>query len=1252
MYVKRVELSHFKSFGGTTQVPLLPGFTVISGPNGSGKSNILDALLFALGLAGSKGMRAERLPDLVNQSVASRGQATVEASVTVTFALDEDDIAAYQGEDEDSSAAPGLAFGEGQAGAKEEDAAAQNGHLESGNGSGKGCNGKNGNGKRPDASQLTVAPSMVPFNEWSVTRKLRVTQQGTYTSNYYINGQPCTLNELHEQLHRFRIYPEGYNVVLQGDVTSIISMNPRERREIIDELAGVAAFDRKIAQAKDKLDAVKEREEKFRIVERELIEQRDRLAQDRLKAEKYQRLKAEFQEKSQWEVVLNWRSQEAQARRLQAQIEEGDRTLSETAAQLTALAAEIQQITAELERRNARVKALGEDEQLALQSTLATHEAELRQLQRQEQDLLTANRDMMAQLAQTQQLLQEQMRELEQVSADQQRVETQDIAALQAARDRAQQALQASREQSSAIAAASDAWVQEQAALRHQMEALLNTLEPQRTEQARLQERVSQLRAKIQEQTEALGAIAQSLAETQAEQSAIEAQRAEAETQVQRLAQALAEAEQDLRTQQETQTRLLSEQRDKQRQLDRLEAQTQAMQDAQGTGASQVILNAGIDGVHGLVAQLGRVDSQYQLALEIAAGGRLSNLVVEDDRIAARCIDLLKQRRAGRATFLPMNKIRVPQFTEVPKFNRPEGFVDYAVNLIDCDRRFEDVFAYVFGSTVVFRTLEQARPHLGKYRIVTLDGELLETSGAITGGSVSQRQGVLRFGTVQPGESVEALALRDRLSEIDIILRRCEGAIAQGTEALRTHTQALNEARQQQREVQLQAGQLQSQLATLVTQEGQLRTQLSQNRQELGPLEERLQTLERDLPAQEAELQRQRQVLADLEQSQTHREWQQIQATIRQQEAELGDRQLALRAAEQQVQDLEIQRQRLREKIAQLNQRLQELRTQQTTQMQQRSALGTQQTALSQTIAQTRAALDSLEASLVSEKQERDRTERLLRDRQTAQQQADWQRQKLQETQQTRRESLTALQAELEAKRAELPNPLPELPDPLPDLGELQHELRSLQRRIENMEPVNMLALEEYERTQERLEDLSQKLGTLDEERSELLLRIENFTTLRQRAFKEAFDAVNLNFQSIFAELSDGDGYLQLDDPNDPFGSGLNLVAHPKGKPVRRLASMSGGEKSLTALSFIFALQRYRPSPFYAFDEVDMFLDGANVERLSRMIKHQAQQAQFIVVSLRRPMIEAAQRTIGVTQARGAYTQVLGIDLQQSATGG
>ena len=285
------------------------------------------------------------------------------------------------------------------------------------------------------------------------------------------------------------------------------------------------------------------------------------------------------------------------------------------------------------------------------------------------------------------------------------------------------------------------------------------------------------------------------------------------------------------------------------------------------------------------------------------------------------------------------------------------------------------------------------------------------------------------------------------------------------------------------------------------------------------------------------------------------------------------------------------------------------------------------------------------EQQLSQEKQKRDRAEQQLRSRHLTQQQMEWQQQKEREIQLTRRQELAVLQTQLQTQVAELPSPLREVPQEV-NLEHLQQEMRSLSKRLQAMEPVNMLALEEYDRTTERLEELTQKLVILEDERTELLLRIENFTTLRQRAFKEAFDAVNENFQSIFAILSEGDGYLQLDDAQDPNNSGLNLVAHPKGKPIQRLASMSGGEKSLTALSFIFALQRYRPSPFYAFDEVDMFLDGANVERLARMIEQQAQQAQFIVVSLRRPMIESAERTLGVTQARGAYTQVLGLKLQ------
>jgi len=1234
VYIKRLELSNFKSFGGTTPIPLLPGFTVVSGPNGSGKSNLLDALLFCLGLAGSKGMRAERLPDLVNHTQSTRGRSTVEASVTVTFDLSdepellEDAIERQINSDGSMRAdkAPNGAHSNGHLNGHSENGHSENGHAQ------------NGNGARPVRT------------EWSVTRKLRVTQQGTYTSNYYINGEPCTLTELHEELNRLRVYPEGYNVVLQGDVTRIISMNARERREIIDELAGVATFDRKINQAKEKLNAVKDHEDRYHIVEKELIDQRDRLAQDRIKAEKYKKLRHELQTKEQWEIVIRYQQSFQSAQRLREQLEGGDREHVDLTTQLAALTTTIQQATAELDQLNAHVRALGEDEQLALQSTLATREAELRQLQRQEQDLQAASRDTAVKLAQTQRELQEHLQAIDTLT-QQQATEAKLIATRQQERDQARQTLEQSRDAANASAASAEAWVQEQTALHHDIETLVANLEPRRTEQAQLQERTRQLDRQIQEQTQALDTSQQRLADRQSQKTDTEARLIAAQEQIQAIAQQVSAVEQELQIQQETQTRLLHEQREKQRRLDKLEAQTQAIQEAQGTHATQIILQMGLTGVCGLVAQLGRVDPRYQLALETAAGGRLGNLVVEDDAIAAAGIEILKQKRAGRATFLPLNKIQAGRMPSGNGVRSLSGCVDYALNLVEFDDRYRNVFAHVFGTTLVFETLSAARRHLGQHRIVTLDGELLETSGAMTGGSTSNRQSI-HFGTVEATESAEVIALRDRLHEIDRILDRCDHSIQRATQLTKERTQALVEARQQHREAQLQTQQLDAELQTLAATLTHVQTQLAQNTQEIAIAQTRLQTLGAEIPVQEHRLQALRQTLADLEQSQTHSEWQQIQTALRAQEAELSQRELAVRSLEQRLQDLDNQRQRSQEKAQQGQERLQEYRSQQTTQMQEQAAVSGQQAVLQQQIGETQAALAELEQRLGLEKQTRDRAERQLRDQQTQQQQLTWQQQKLQETQQTRRGELSELTIQLEAQQPDLPDPLPEIPDTATrDLVELQHELRSLQKRLQAMEPVNMLALEEYDRTQARLEELTDKLHTLQEERTELLLRIENFTTLRQRAFKEAFDVVNINFQSIFATLSDGDGHLQLEDAQDPFNGGLNLVAHPKGKPVQRLASMSGGEKSLTALSFIFALQRYRPSPFYAFDEVDMFLDGANVERLARMIKQQAQEAQFLVVSLRRPMIESADRTIGVTQARGAYTQVLGINLlPQSAS--
>ncbi|WP_066426259.1 chromosome segregation protein SMC [Anabaena sp. 4-3] len=1195
VHIKRVELTNFKSFGGTTSVPLLPGFTVISGPNGSGKSNILDALLFCLGLASSKGMRADRLPDLVNNTQTAKSRAAVEAIVTVTFDLSGEDFSRRGAE-------------------------AQREELEE------------------DSQSAT---------EWSVTRKLRVTHQGTYTSTYYINGVSSTLTELHEALENLRIYPEGYNVVLQGDVTSIISMNAKERREIIDELAGVAAFDRKIHQAKATLDEVKEKEDSCRIIENELSLQRDRLSQDKAKAEKYQKLRSEYVQKQSWEAVLSWRSLQAQQESLATAIQTGDRNFAELTSQLSSLTTEIAEKNDLLAQLNAHVKALGEEEVLAVQSTLATQEAERKQLQRQQAELTEKEKEAARRLAQTQAEIQQHQQGLAEI-VQTQAVEQQSIVYCQQQRDEAQQALDNSRAVATEIASAADEWVQQQAALSRQIESLLQVLEPQRTEQAQLQERNNQLQQLIAEETQLIESLEPELAVKQAECNNLETEFNSSSQPIQDLAQNLAATEQELQIQQETQKRLLQEQREKQRQLDKIEAQAQAQQEVQGTQASKVIIQSGMPGVCGLVVHLGRVEPRFQLALEIAAGARLGHIVVEDDGIAAAGIELLKQKRAGRATFLPLNKIHAPKFTQDATLRLAHGFVNYAVNLVECDRRYRDVFNYVFGNTVVFSNLEQARKNLGLYRIVTLDGELLETSGAMTGGSTNQRS-ALRFGTGEAAESEEAIALKQRLQDIERILDRCGEAIATLSTKTKQLTQELTETRQARREQQLKLEQLQKDIKSLTAQLTGTRSQLTHNTDKFTTAQTRLEILDRELPAQETQLQQLRHTLAELEASQTPSEWQQIQATIKTQEQQLQQRETTLREAEQRLKNLENQQQLLQQRIQEAEQRTSEYQTQQASCRDAINRVLEQITNLNEQISQTRLNLSELENNLGEEKQKRDALEQEMRSHLHRQQQLEWEIQKLQETQQKRREDLAVLQNQLQELVPELPNPLPEVPDKV-DLEELQKELRAIAKRLQAMEPVNMLALEEYERTQNRLEELSQKLQTLEAERTELLLRIENFTTLRQIAFKEAFDAVNENFQSIFATLSDGDGYLQLDNPEDPFNSGLNLVAHPKGKPVQRLASMSGGEKSLTALSFIFALQRYRPSPFYAFDEVDMFLDGANVERLSKMIKQQAQQAQFIVVSLRRPMIESAERTIGVTQARGAYTQVLGIKLQSSNT--
>jgi len=1258
VHIKRVELSHFKSFGGTSKVPILPGFTVISGPNGSGKSNILDALLFCLGLASSKGMRADRLPDLVNNKHIGSGKA-VETIVSVTLDLtdlgDLSDVVTTVSDLKDltpvtSSEELQAVMGDsnnGNGGAallvKEEESAPTNTSLN-------------------EEDKKIIAIANGDSLEWKVTRRLRVGKKGNYTSTFYINGQVSTATEVHEQLQKLRIYPEGYNVVLQGDVTSIITMNSKERREIIDELAGVAAFDRKIGQTRKTLDKVQEREEKCHIIAQELIANRDRLAADRVKAEKYRKLKEKVQEKKNQEKVLVWRSLTQQQQELQEKFATAEAQKEQLTGSITKLDTEVKQCSGKLETLNHQVKALGEDEQLSVASDLATQKAKQLTLQQKLEELGNTSQQKQLALVQTQQNLEQYQQEIERLGKEKDNLESETIPALTQQALAAREVVSNSKDNANAIAEASEAWVQEQANLSRQVTAIQTTLNPQRTEQARISEKHNQLDNTIGEQNQSLEAVEAELNTKQTEYNALLGQVTVEQSHVQNIAQQLAEAESDRALQEETQQRLLKEQRDKQRELDKLEAKKQAQQEIQGTYASKIILNSNILGVEGLVVQLGQVEQRYRLALETAAGGRLGFIVVESDRVAAQGIELLKRERGGRATFLPLNKIQAPRIGNIATMRFGRGFVDLAVNLVDCDSRYDEIFAYVFGNTAIFDNLNNARSSMGKHRIVTLEGDILEMSGAMTGGSKSSRS-TLHFGGAANRESAQVEALRERLAEISRILSSYDDRLANQKAQIQDLAEELTEARQLGRDNKMLAEQLDKEIKRLTAQRELLINQLHKNRQERDTIQVRLTELNQSIPEQEIQLQELQEQLKVLEESHSQSEWQQVQAVIKSQEEHLQIQELNLRNAESLLLDLTNRHQRLVEKNTEAQEYITELNNQQSTISNQQSTTSNQLIEIKQKIAETEAQLEQLTAKLGVTKQERDHAENELKQLRDRHQKYSWQLEKLNSNQEERQTTLQTLQQQIIEREQELPDPIPEIPQLVNEDGveagelltfstlqeqveQLQKQIRQGEKRLEAMEPVNMLALEEYEKTEARLQELSHKLDTIEAERTELLLRVEKFTTLRLRAFKESFDAVNENFQKIYAELSDGDGHLQLEDEIDPFNGGLNLVAHPKGKAVQKLSSMSGGEKSLTALGFIFSLQKYRPSPFYAFDEVDMFLDGANVEKLSRMVKKQAQSAQFIVVSLRRPMIEASERTIGVTQARGAHTQVLGIKMK------
>ena len=1188
MHINELVLDSFKSFGRPTRIPFYEDFTVVTGPNGSGKSNIIDGVLFALGLARTRGIRAEKLTDLIynpghaDGSGGDAGGGAREASVTVV--LDNSDRT-----------------------------------LE-----------------RSQVVNAAGSEDIGDVDEITVKRRVKETEDNYY-SYYYLNGRACNLSDIQDLLAQAGITPEGYNVVMQGDVTEIINMTPHERRGIIDEIAGVAEFDAKKADAFEELDAVEDRigEADLRIEEKET--RLDQLEDERETALEYQSLREE--------------REEYEGYRKAAELEDKRDDLAETETEIDDVASDLADERAELDRRQGRVTRLedeldglrteierkGEDEQLRIKAEIEGIKGEIDRLENaidaaedRIRDAESDRRDAFVQLDRKQEKIDDLDTEIRSVKVEQASVKS-DIGSLET--DLAE--VQAEIDDVDTEYDELKADLKER---KSRLEELKTERNDRQREKDRLLDDTRRRATEISEAEDRIEELREILPDLKAEASDLHSEldkAAKNQEKIEGIVDDLQGEKSELKSELDE---VVEEIQSKQSEYATLEARASDDGDTSWPRSVTTILNAGQSGVHGTVGQLGAVEGEHATACETAAGGRLAHVVVDDDGVGSDCIDYLKSRNAGRATFLPITEMEDRGLPSLPSH---PGVVDFARTLVDYDAEYEGVFSYVLGSTVVVEDMSTARDLMGDYRMVTLDGDLVERSGAMTGGS----GGGSRYSFSKSGGGrLERLAgdietLEDRRRSLQAEIRELDEDIEDARDRAA-------DARDRVRSVESEIDDAESDVEAAEAEIEALEAEIEDLREARAAVDADMQALDDEIDGIEAEIATTEAEIDDLESDLADSKIPELTAEADGIRDEIDEKESRMDDLDARLNELELEQQYAEDAIDDLQERIE---TAQEKKADARDDIRDHEAEIEERKAELeekREAVEELEAELAELKADREDLQATLRAAKTDRDDKRDEVDRIESNLDSLRETKERLSWEIDELDAEVGDYDPEA---IPGHDEVQSAIDRLTAEMEALEPVNMLAIDEYDEVQSELDDLQERRDVLVDEREAIEERIDRFDRQKKETFMHAFDAINRNFTDIFERLSDGTGDLHLENAEDPFDGGLTMKAQPGDKPIQRLTAMSGGEKSLTALAFIFAIQRHNPAPFYALDEIDAFLDAANAERVGEMVDDLSADAQFVVVSHRSALLERSERAIGVTMQGDNVSAVTGIQVGEDA---
>lgn len=1181
LYLKEIQMENFKSFGKKLTVPFFPGFTAITGPNGSGKSNIADAILFVLGPKSSKVMRAGRLTDLIFNGGKKHKNPAKYCKVSLVF--------------------------------------------------------NNKKRRMPlDADEVMLTRM--------IKRSPLKNDPANYYSYYYINGRAASFSDFINVLMHARISGDGYNIVKQGDVTNLVEMGSVDRRRVIDDIAGISTFDNDIKKAQKEEENVDSNLERIRIILGEISSQIRQLKNDRDEAYRYKELKDKLYETKAKIAMKKRQDVEAQIAEVNKQIESYEKEQAVLDTKVNSLKEQYAASQKELEEVEQKIADVGGDEVKEVKNNIDS----LRSEEIKVEERINFANDEIVELQQELKELQEGCatveKELEEYQAQQEELTKQ--------RAEKQQTLQEKEQELTSlketIAQSDDKSID-----------LTRELVKMREEYNEKQSELHELKLKRNRFTEKLDAIDLQIAELQETKATYEFEIKDIEFQKSEFSKGHKEQHKKLKEcekhffEKKKREAELTEQladlenaiRRLQREQSKLQAEFDAAQSVHSkyNRAVHEVLHARdagkLKGIHGTIAELAKVDEKYETAVEIAAGSRMQAIVVDNDEVASQAIHLLQKEKLGRATFLPLTKMisgkpRGKALLAI-KDDKAHGF---AIDLVQFKEKYHGAFWYVFGDTIVVDSLHDARRLMGGVRLVDLKGSLIEASGAMIGGSTPKSR--LSFSNVDRGK-------------LEDITKELQDAIA-----------SQDAASEELASLKKELGELESTLGELRTEAG---TELQAKDLEVRKKEfaAKIEVVAKDLAAKIEEkdyLQKKKdEVIATIEADEKRLE--QLDA-LKEEKGSLllkgtkKEQAQHARALEQEVSSLQesvltltSEHEAAEKKKELLVERKNELTAQQETKT---KNIDKHKKTIKELKASRSTYRDKLKALMSVEEQMTGKMKDLTTERDQIYKKTISIENELDKLN-TRVESyydlisrakyrLPTLEGAVEELNQELKLYHVDITDTkLSNVESLKDSMKVIEQNMQELEPVNMRALEEYEHQSERKKKLDEDVKHLKEQKKNLTKLVNGITDKKRERFFEVYDEINRNFKDIYASLSEGgEAELQLEDEEHLFESGLTIKARPRGKKILLLSALSGGEKSIASLAFIFAIQRYDPSPFYVLDEIDMFLDGVNAEMVSRMIKRNAQDSQFIMVSLRKVALKEANHVYGVTMRDTGVSEMIG----------